>query len=507
MEFTVHLMDLISLPVLLKLLAVFLIYLVILSGPRNIPPGKSKWNLIASFSFFTNFFKHQEATMQRMTSKYGNIFSMYMGNQLVVFISGYDNIYQVLVKQADVFSDRPTWLPYIKQMTKIGQGIIMNDGYSWKRLRQFTLQNLRDFGMGKSLNEENIFIEIDALSKALTKKEEAVEIKPLITCAISNVIHNVVFGFRFDYEDPEFLDIINTLNDIFRHPGILNPFDYFPLGIGGLIPRAQQLREQRKRVLTKLQSYVYNQIEEHEGSYDPNDIRDFVDLYIKASKEAKEAKDENDVFTKGNIFRVICDLFVAGSESTSTTLDWAFLYMIEYPDVQKKCQQEIQEVYGNKQIKYADRDKLKYVEATLMEIQRCATVGKVYITFKCSACYQKKHKTLKGYFIPENTVIITNLESSNMDSKYWDNPKEFRPERFLDESGELVRNPAFLPFSTGKVCPGETFAKMEMFLVVTNLLQRFTFYREREDCCHDLGRRCASTVQPTPYKLRAIKRT
>ena len=47
---------------------------------------------------------------------------------------------------------------------------------------------------------------------------------------------------------------------------------------------------------------------------------------------------------EGNMLRVIQDLFLAGSETTSTTLDWALLYMIEYPEIQRKCQLEIEQV-------------------------------------------------------------------------------------------------------------------------------------------------------------------
>lgn len=50
------------------------------------------------------------------------------------------------------------------------------------------------------------------------------------------------------------------------------------------------------------------------------------------------------MFTEDNIFRIISDLFLAGSETTSVSLDWAMLYMTEYPDVQKKCQEEIERV-------------------------------------------------------------------------------------------------------------------------------------------------------------------
>ncbi|KAK3594527.1 hypothetical protein CHS0354_023584 [Potamilus streckersoni] len=499
MEYTSKLTDLINLPVMLIILAVVLIYLVFLSGPKNIPPGIPKWNLLASISFFMKLGQRHEGTMQKMRTKYGDIFSVYMGPQLVVIVTGYDNIYQALVKQADVFSDRPTWLPGAKEMTKFGKGIGLNDGETSRVLRLLALQALCDNGVGRTSFEEKIFEEIDAISEALLEKQESREFKHLLTCALNNVINSIVFGVRFEYKDPKIHDLIGTLDKIFSLPSILSPFDFLPKCVIRRIPKVHKMRTDKTEAIAELQAFVYSQIKEHEDTYDTSNIRDFVDLYIKVSKEENGT---NDVFTRGNLFQIISELYFGGSETTSASMDWVFLYMIEYPDVQTKCQAEIQKVCGDKPILYADRSKLKYVQATLLEIQRCANVASFPLPHgnKCNA-------TLNGHFIPENTVILPHLESSNLDSKYWDNPKEFQPERFLDESGKLVANPALIPFSVGpRVCPGDALAKMELFLILTNLVQRFTFYREREDMHHGFKRRDGRTLQAAPYKLRAVQR-
>ena len=88
------------------------------------------------------------------------------------------------------------------------------------------------------------------------------------------------------------------------------------------------------------------QVKEHEESYDGNAIKDFVDLYIQVTRDSK--KETEETFTKGNMFRVILEMFVAGSETTLSTLDWCFLFMAEFPEIQKKCQNEIDECLGNK---------------------------------------------------------------------------------------------------------------------------------------------------------------
>ncbi|KAL3878365.1 hypothetical protein ACJMK2_030724 [Sinanodonta woodiana] len=499
MDLASQLTDLINLPVMLIILTVVLIYLVLLSEPKYIPPGIPKWNLLSSMSFFMKLGQRHEGTMQKMRTKYGDIFSVYMGPQLIVIVTGYDNIHQVLVKQAGVFSDRPTWLPGAKEMTKFGKGIGLNDGETWRILRSLTLQALCDNGVGKTSFEEMIFEEVNAITKALLEKQESFEFMPLLTCALNNVINKVVFGVRFDYKDPEIHSLIGMLDKIFSLPSILSPFDLLPQCIVRRIPKVHKMRTDKNEALSELRAFVDSQIKEHEDEYDSSNIRDLVDLYIKVSKEED---DKNGLFTKGNLFQIISELYFGGSETTSASMDWVFLYMIEYPDIQKKCQEEIQKVCGDKPILYADRSKLRYVEATLLEIQRCANVASFPLPHG-----NKRNTTLNGLFIPENTVILVHLESSNMDSKYWDNPKEFRPERFLDESGQLVSKPALMPFGEGpRVCPGDALAKMELFLFLTNLLQRFTFCRERDDVQHGFRRRAGRTLQAAPYRMRAVQR-
>ncbi|KAK6165388.1 hypothetical protein SNE40_022324 [Patella caerulea] len=87
-----------------------------------------------------------------------------------------------------------------------------------------------------------------------------------------------------------------------------------------------------------------------------------------------------------------------------------------------------------------------------------------------------KDTIVKGYLIPEGSLVYANLYACHHDSRYWKEPLKFKPERFLDSSGKVSKPPpAFMPFSTGpRICAGETLARMELFLFFTNILQRFT---------------------------------
>lgn len=485
---------------------VFLISAVLLSKPKRLPPGPVSLPVLGPVSLIREFvtgIKRPHIVLYEAAKKYGNIMSFKLGCERIVVLSGYDTIHEALVKQSDVFSDRPP-LAITKMFTKDGGGIIFERyNHHWKTMRRFTLQTLRDFGVGKSSIEEKIIIEINAATKELhDTRNEPIVIAPLLQKIIGNVIYGIVFGQRYDYDDQEFEMVRSLSNMTVSGQGAVSPINFFPAWIVKLLLR-QRYKEDAQLAESPdgTGKFMLEKIKEHEDTYDDNNIRDFVDLYIQSSRENKDETKET--FTKGNMLRVIQDLFIAGSETTSTTLDWALLFMIEHPDVQQKCQQEIEEILGDKPIEYADRGKLPYVDATIMETQRLANIVPLSVPHMTM-----KDTVIQGYKIPQGSVVLPNLYSVSHDPNYWTEPETFNPERYFDKARKIVKNDALVPFSVGpRVCLGEPLARMELFLVFANLLQRFTFQRENDNVKHSMESKINQvTNAPLEYKLKAYAR-
>uniref|UniRef100_UPI003AABBA8C cytochrome P450 2J2-like n=1 Tax=Centroberyx gerrardi TaxID=166262 RepID=UPI003AABBA8C len=222
--------------------------------------------------------------------------------------------------------------------------------------------------------------------------------------------------------------------------------------------------------LKHLEDFLSQDIKRHKQDLDPSNPRDYIDAFLM---EMENHKGESDLgFNEANLALCSLDLFLAGTETTSTTLQWALVFLIKHPDIQKKVQAEIDRVIGQtRQPTMADRPNMPYTDAVIHEIQRMGNIVPLN-ALRMAA----KDTTLGGYFIPKGTSLMTNLTSVLFDKNEWETPDTFNPAHFLDAEGKFVRREAFLPFSAGKrVCLGEGLAKMELFLFFVSLFQKFSF--------------------------------
>ncbi|CAC5358754.1 CYP2K [Mytilus coruscus] len=467
--------------------------------PKSDIPGPRTWPIFGNILLVSQFNSTPKRAkfVEDMTRQYGPMFRMFLGPYQIVFVQGHKHVLDVLQKRGREFIDRPTFIPGIKLAEKVkgGSGIAFANGDDWKGMRRLSLQAMRDFGIGKSSLEENIFEEIQNVADDLEKINGAqiTNFKKMMIKANCNVIHSLIFGYRYKHDNEFLQKLIKTMDNIFSGPG--------PLSASGIFPVLNLVMKDnfkvRKEGLSTLKKYIEKHITEHRESFDQENIRDFIDMYLVAEKEESE---RTSVLNPAALLNSIIDLFTAGTDTTATTLDWSFLWMIQYSDVQKRCQEEIRKVIGpGRMVRLSDRRHLSYTEATLMEIQRLSNTANFTLPH-VAVC----DTTINGFKIPKNTIIIPSLISAHFDETIWRDPKEFNPGRFLNKNNGIINKEYLIPFSLGpRICPGESLARSELFLVFSNLLHRFEFSKVNPDDILSLEGITGLTTTPSPYRLKA----
>ena len=241
-------------------------------------------------------------------------------------------------------------------------GLAASEGNLWREHRRFSLATLRDLGMGKTWFEDAIIEEIvDVAEMFKESNKAAVDPRKHLTLAVSNQIAALAFGKRYKHSDNGFLRLCNLFGENLRILQIISPVQYFPFLRYVPFGKIQQTWTQFFKNIEELTGFIETLVGEHKKqSQDPVEMEERNDYIDSFNIEREKHKGPDSTFTGRLIrnlslntlfkFLIVLDkqltmsvlnLFAAGTETTTTTLLWSLIYMIENPEVQRKVHEEI----------------------------------------------------------------------------------------------------------------------------------------------------------------------
>lgn len=471
-----------------------------LRRPPNYPPGPQWLPFIGNTPFVRKLARAsggQHLAFEALSKQYNSpVIGLKLGREYVVVALQYPAVREVHSKEE--FDGRPD--NFFLRLRTMGTrlGVTCTDGPFWAEHRNFVVRHLRQAGYGRQPMQLQIQNELNELIGIIRDMDgEPVWPGSILPTSVINVLWTFTTGSRIPRDDQRLARLLKLLQDRSK------AFDMS----GGVLSQLPWLRHIApewtgynllKRFNQELHEFFMIIVERHHQEYHEEKCSD--DLIYAFIKEMKDRKDDpSSTFTDLQLTMIILDIFIAGSQTTSITIDLAFMILTMHIDIQKKIHAEIDEnLHQDEMPQQNDRTSLPYTEAFLLEVQRFFHIVPVSGPRRAlSDC------TLGGYQIPKNTTILMGLRTVHMDPGHWGDPECFRPERFLSPDGKIINTERLIPFGLGRRrCLGESLARACMFTFLVGILQKFSL-RQPENCSEKPSPKLLPgiTLSPKPYKV------
>uniref|UniRef100_A0A7N0UVJ3 Uncharacterized protein n=1 Tax=Kalanchoe fedtschenkoi TaxID=63787 RepID=A0A7N0UVJ3_KALFE len=294
---------------------------------------------------------------------------------------------------------------------------------------------------------------------------ESVDLGRELIKMTNNVITRMLMGQRCcDYDD----DVASLVKEVVVLTGRFNLADFIWFCKNLDLQRfGKRLKDVRLRFDTMMDKIIKRH--EEARKLDADRPKDILHMLL----DIKEDATSEVTLTMENIKAFILDIFSAGTDTSAITTEWALAELINHPSIMEKARQEIDCVVGKgRLVEESDIPNLPYIQAITKETLRLHPTGPLTIRESSERC------SIGGYDIPAKTRLFVNSWAIGRDARYWDEPLEFKPERFVGEGAKKIdiRGQYFelLPFGSGRrMCPGTSLALLVVQAALANLVQCF----------------------------------
>ncbi|MED6108301.1 hypothetical protein PIB30_022431 [Stylosanthes scabra] len=484
----------------------------------NLPPSPPKLPFIGNL--------HQLGTLphrsfKELSNKHGPLMFLQLG-QIPTLVVSSANMAKEIIKNHDiVFSSRPQTTAaniFFYDCKDLG---FAPYGEEWRQKRKIcvlellSLKRVKSFLPVREQEVEGLVATIRNASSregSLSSSSCVINLSELMIATSNNIVSRCVLGEKYDLPDDSDHASFGDLGR--KLMGKLTEFcvgDFFPSL--GWIDVVRGLISEFNATFVELDSFLNRVIEEHKKKKkntkdDDNSNKDFVDIILHLQE-----KDMLDFeLTQADLKAIIMDMFVGGSDTTSTILEWTFAELLKKPSTMKKVQEEIRRIVGNKsKVDENDINQMNYLKCVIKESLRLHPPLPILVPRQTTS-----HSKIKGYEVPLKTTVYLNVWAIHRDPELWDNAEEFIPERFeinrIDEKGQDFQ---LLPFGSGRRgCPGISFGLASTEFILANLLYWFDWKLPSEngdEVVQDIdmsemsgitvGKKDPLLLQPIPYSL------
>ncbi|XP_043098505.1 1,25-dihydroxyvitamin D(3) 24-hydroxylase, mitochondrial [Puntigrus tetrazona] len=424
-------------------------------------PGPTNWPLFGSLIELLRKggLKRQHEALIHYHKKFGKIFQMKLGSFESVHI-GAPCLLEALYRKESNYPQRleiKPWKAY-RDMRDEAYGLLILEGKDWQRVRSAFQQKLM-----KPTEVMKLDGKINEVSADLTKRIGKAQVNGKIDDlyfelnkwsfeTICYVLYDKRFGLLQDSISEEAMDFITSVKTMMSTFGLMM---VTPV-------------ELHKAFNTKTW-------QDHTAAWDRifSTAKLYIDKNLKRHSNSKSGNFLCDIFhqshlTKKELYAATTELQVGGVETTANSMLWVIFNLSRNPCAQAKLLKEIQDVVPAGETPRAEHLKsMPYLKACLKESMRVSP------SVPFTSRTLDKDTVLGDYTLSKGTVLMINSQAIGSSEEYFDNGKQFRPERWLQEKSSI--HPfAHVPFGIGKrMCIGRRLAELQIQLALCWILRDF----------------------------------
>merc|ERR1712198_71521 len=459
--------------------------------PKKFPPGPINIPILGSLLYVD--VRNLTKSFTKLSKKYGDIFSLFVGRTPVVVLNNHELIKSSFERME--FAGRPgNFSGTFFQKGKTG--ITTTEARHWSTQREFLMKHLESLtGPGAKALEDVVLDEVTDLKMGFAKKEgEALAISYKMNVGILNILWNIACGRKLHAQQQEFQTVYECIDKITQFMSRAAIFSFLPI-LTKILPESITNIQRGRYYRNRFHEISEKWIREHRQDYRGNRTGDLQDAYLDKVNKGE------DTFTEQGLSAILRELFVIGSESESVMMRWAIRILSCNKEVQAKVQQELDKVCGpGVDVTWDKKDQLPYTMAVIKEIQRFADIAPTGLLHK-TVC----ETTIAGYSLPANTLVLANFSACHRNPKHFSDPDRFNPENFLENGKLITDKEGFLPYGIGpRICPGAELADMQLFLMMSNLMTVYSLAMPEGDTGETGTQFEAGTSvlrNPKPYRV------
>ncbi|KAJ8045318.1 Cytochrome P450 3A24 [Holothuria leucospilota] len=432
-------------------------------------PGPFPYPIVGSTFSVTGGFATDTLKLRKT---YGKIFGISMFGRPSIFIADLDMIRETLISRFSVFPNRET-LPLKDR--PLDQSISSLKGEQWREARNtltpaFTGNKLRQ--MDPIINEccDQLVEHLDQLSK----DESTIQFKEVFGSYTMDIIAATFFGLKIDSHKNPNDPFVKHAQDAFSIT-LFSPRVLLVMLTPWICPLMNKL--DIGLIPAYIKNFFMKIVKGTIASRESSESKrvDMLQLMMNAhnlgSEEGEDSSSKKKPLSTDAIMANSLVFFLAGYETTNTSLSFTSYLLATNPEVQAKLIEEVDKfTLTRDDVCYDVLKEMEYLDACIKESLR------IYPSVAATERENDKGNVIKGLEIPKDVSVTIPIYAIHHDPDLWEEPEQFRPERFNKENQDKIHPMAWLPFGAGpRICIGLRLAMVEMKFALIRILQKYEF--------------------------------